>query len=183
VEHVFSGTAAPVGETPWMTATIDDGDSSGSLTLTLACTNLTANEFVSEWSLNLDPALDPAALTFTEVNRVGAFNSPNINRGRDIYKAAGDGYFDIEFAFATAKQDRFGPGESVTFTVSGIADLRADSFDFLSSGSSKGYPTATHIQGIGSESLSAWATAPEPATLVLLIGGGATVLLRRRRQP
>ena len=52
----FSGGTVPVGSPPWLTAAFQD-ISPGSVQFTLSTTNLTANEFVSVFLYNLDPAL------------------------------------------------------------------------------------------------------------------------------
>jgi len=189
----FSGGIAipPEGTVPpaWLTVTIDDGvdDSDGIVTLTLAATNLTGSEKVSEWCLNLDPVFNPKNLVFSSPVTVGTFKGPSISTGTDAYKADGDGKYDILFAFdhtgSTLKN--FGAGESIQYTVtlSSGGTLTAASFDFLSApaGGHGPYPTAAHVLGIGTDAKSGWVTTPEPATLVLMGAGLAGLLVRRRR--
>ena len=156
------------------------------MVLKLTATNLVGGEFISEFSLNLDPTLNPSSLVFSAPTKTGDFESPSIDLGADGYKAGGDGYFDIEFGFATSGANggakRFGHNDAVQYTISGIAGLEAESFDFLSVNSQQGYPTAAHVQGIGATgSVSAWITVPEPATLSVALAGGLIALLRRRR--
>jgi hypothetical protein len=187
----YSSGTPPAGASPWLRATFDDGGKSGSVTLTFAAQNLVGSEFVSNLYFNLDPTLDPTQLVFGSITKVGAFDDPTITAGDDAFKAGPDGKFDVQFAFATSGagggSHRFGAGESMSLTISGIAGLVANSFNFLSApdGPIGPYPTAAHVQGIGRDGTgSGWVTVPEP-TGMALAGFGAAVLAggcwRRRR--
>ena len=68
----FSGAYAPAGPAPWVVATFDDQDTPGSVLMTLSDLNLIDGEFVHEWYVNIDPAIDPGALSFTQVAKTGA---------------------------------------------------------------------------------------------------------------
>ncbi len=181
----FSGATPPVGASPWLNATFDDEGSSGSVILTLTTTNLTDTEFVSEWMFNLDPGLDPADLDFSSPTTTGGFDDPGIGKVADAFKADGAGYFDIKMNFATGGglDARFGVGDAVEYTITGIDSLTAGSFDFLCTPAGHGpFPTAAHVQGIGGDEDSGWTTAPEPASAVLLLSGGVLAIFRRRRR-
>ena len=189
----FSGAAAPVGTPPWLTATFDDHSSSGLVTMTLAATNLTGSEFVSEWYLNLDPALDPTDLIFSAPTKTGVFTTPSISLHTDHFKADGDGKYDILLGFATSgggspSPTRFDSADAVTYTITGISSLTASSFDFLSqpAGGHGPFAMAAHVQGVGPDgALSGWVapgggfTIPEPATIGFLALGGLTAMRRR----
>jgi hypothetical protein len=188
VGTIFSSSgnnSSPAGTPPWLRATFDDHGSTGSVTLKLEAVNLTSNgsgpdEFATEWDFNVDPAIDPASLSFSAPTKVGTFTDPTINHASDnSYKADGDGKYDVQFLFETANAGRFGPNESVTYTIT-YPGLTAASFDFLSApaGGSGPFYTAAHIQGMGPNAgASVWASeggppiitpgVPEPSTMVL----------------
>ena len=183
----FSGATPPEGTPPWLNATFEDSVVPDEVTLTLSTPNLTDAESVKEWAFNLDPLLDPTNLVFSEASRTGSFEpaSPDITTGTNFWQADGDGYFDIKITFSN--QDgppmRFGDGDGVVYTITGISGLTADSFDFISEPDGGGgeYKTVAHVLGIGpTDDQSGWVATPEPATLgVLLIGSLA--LLRKRK--
>ncbi len=177
----FSGATPPSGSAPWLTATFDDGGTPGSVTLTLEATNLTGGEFVARWFFNLDPALNVTSLSFFPLVTAGAMDDPIISQAADSHPADGDGDFDILLLFSNVADadKRFGPGESVEFTIIGISTLTAASFNFLSASSTQdGLPTASHVQGIGE--FSGWLTVPEPSSLALAAMG--VFWFRRRRR-
>lgn len=182
--YQFNATGTPpTGPTPWLRATFDDGGTPGSVDLLLETPNLVDAESVFDWYFNLDPALDPTALAFSAPIKTGLFADPVINTGVDAYMADGDGRYDIWFDFATADggANRFGVGDSLEYTITGIPTLVASSFNFLSldMGGYGPFYTVGHIAAIAPSNTSGWITVPEPATAVLMLG--ALALLRRRR--
>ena len=182
----FSGGTPPAGPTPWVTTVFNDGGTAGSVTMTLAATNLTGSEFVGVAMVNLDPSLDPKNLLFSSPTKVGSFNDPAVLLGANAFKAGGDGYFDIKLDFATSHGApmRFTFGDSVTYTITGIPSLTADSFAFLSAnGGGRGaFPVAQHVQSIGpGGNGSGWVTVPEAATISLLALGGLVAVRRKNR--
>lgn len=180
----FSGATPPAGAAPWLNATFDDEGSAGSVILTLTTPNLTGSEFVSDWMFNLDSDLDPMALIFSSPIKTGSFDAPAISTDVDAFRAAGAGYFDIKMDFSTGGglDARFGVGDAVEYTITGIDSLTAGSFDFLCTPANHGpFPTAAHVQSIGGDEDSGWTTVPEPATLSLLAIGGLVMLKRRRK--
>lgn len=180
----FSGGTSPAGVTPWVTATFDDHGVSGSVDLLLEAVNLVGSEFIFEWTFNLDPDLDPLELVFSSPSKIGVFADPEVNLGVNAFRADGDGYFDIQILFDHSGPNvRFGPGDSVAYTITGIDTLSVHSFDFLSApagGSGPGpFNTAAHVGCIGVDEDSGWITTPEPGTgsLALL----CLLALARRR--
>ncbi len=184
---VFSG-ATPGGTAPWLRVVLDDAIAATGwqVRLTMTALNLVSNEFVSDWYLNLNPNINSTSLVFDKVNVLAS--DPTISKGTDAYKADGDGYFDVKFAFPTSGQNggsgKFTAGESVVYDIkSTTGTLTASSFNFLSVGGDKGgFKSAAHIQGVGSS--SAWVgVAPEPISSALfLIGSGALAGLRLRKR-
>jgi hypothetical protein len=104
-----------------------------------------------DWYFNLDPTLDPTSLVFSNPVKTGSFADPSVDLGTNAHQADGDGKFDVRFNFAHAKPHRFGPGESALVTLSGVATLNVDSFNFMSApgGANGGFGSAAHVQGIG----------------------------------
>ena len=188
-EFEFSNGTPPASTMrPWLTTTFDDGGGTGSVLLTLTAAHLTGGEFVSGWYLNLDVALDVEDLEFSEPTKIGSFTTPTINLGTDAYKSDGDGTYDILLSFATSDgaPTRFTAGDSLTYTITGIPTLTAESFDCLSTtaGGHGPHTHAAHVQGIGPDGeLSGWVTgpcAPEPTSIGLLILGSLALVRRRR---
>jgi hypothetical protein len=93
----FSGGADPQGATPWLVAVFED-QGGGVIRLTMNTSGLVGTEYVSEWSFNLDPMLDPTLLAFSaiDISDVPGFSAAtDIDTGVDAFKADGDGSFDI----------------------------------------------------------------------------------------
>jgi hypothetical protein len=186
----FPGDLPPSGTAPWLTAIFDDHGGMGSVDLTITATNLTGNEKVWEVYFNIDPELEQylGSLDFGDPTTVaGEFAPPTVSKNLNHYKADGDGFFDIEVAFAhnDGTGTTFETPDAVKYTITGISSLTANSFDFLSSATDNGqaggeglYKTAAHIQAL-SGGASTWISVPEPATMAILGLGG--LLFARRK--
>ncbi len=188
----FGSTSAPGGAGTWKTATFDDGGTPGSVTLTLDTAGLVGSECVTKWYFNLDPALDATDLVFSSPNvTLGSLLVDDISLGTNNFKAGSAGKYDILIEVSSGNSGggakRFGVNESVQFTISGIASLTAQSFNFLSDpdGGHGPFVVASHVQGVGaSGAFSAWTTVPEPASLLLIAAGlMAMAPVRGRKLP
>ncbi len=190
----FSGATAPSGTPPWLRAIFDDADSSGSVALTMQVLNITdVLAKVTEWDFNLIDESIP--LTFAHVSGAVATVSTGIN----AFKADGDGWFDIKFAFpntpasATLGNQGF---SSSAYTITG-AGINAHSFVALSApggGSSPGpFFSAAHVQGLGAGGgYSGWVAPSGSGSVVVTSAPGGLslfasgllglVALRRRRR-
>ena len=127
LDYEFSGATPPEGTAPWLTATVDDGDSSGNVTLTMDAVSLTDAEHVKVWFFNLDPLLDLSKLAIT----YSSGSSANTALGDDAFTALGDGYFDIAFDFPDSGDARFQAGEPSVWDIT-LDGITAASFDFAS---------------------------------------------------
>lgn len=189
----FSGGTDPAGPSPWATATFDDDTGNpNTVDVTLSTAGLVADEFISNWVFNFDPALDPTLLTFAVVDN--SASAAGVNFGVDAFKPDGDGFFDIEFDFPPPPGNfaaKFTTGEQVIYTLIYTSPIDVSSFDFFSAPPPGGGPgpfqTAAHVQGIGpTGSDSGWVSevpVPEPSTALLLLAPGLLALgaLRRSR--
>jgi hypothetical protein len=172
-DSVFSGTA-PSGAAPWLQAEIKDV-SANTVDLTISTAGLQGTEFISDFYLNINPSLTVTSLAFSQTSKTGSFANPAISTGEDAFKADGDGYYDVDLSFATANGSTFTVGDSVTYQITGITGLNANSFDYMStSGGGAGtWLAAAHIQSIGASGASGWIApsqltpVPEPAPILL----------------
>ena len=180
----FSGGTDPAGASPWVNITFDDsfGDAN-TVRVTIANTNIVANEFNSAVYLNFDSSLDPTALSFTAVDN--SASTPTISTGADAFKADGDGFFDILFDFPPPPGQpaaKFTAGEVVIYDIVYTSAISASSFDFLSApgGGNGSHPAAAHIQGIAGGG-SGWIGVPEPSLGFLVLLSAGMVSRRRPR--
>jgi len=168
----FSGAYEPKGDKPWITATFDDKDTSGSVELTLTANNLVDDEFISSWYFNFDTDKILSNLIF---DYVSGDKAEGIDASKDGFNVGGGGNYDVRFAFPRNKKERFGPGEKSVYNITSDEEIWASSFDFFSSpsGDNGTYLSAAHVQGIDGEysgtiGASRTAPVPEPATMFLL---------------
>ena len=124
------GSETPDGVGPYMTAVFDDGDSLGSVTLTLTVAGDVGSAEVTGIYLNFDDVIGAANLTFTDVD-VGDVSSSVVTTGTDFEKADADGWFDIFIALPPPGGDRFTAGESLVYDITGTG-ITAASFNYES---------------------------------------------------
>jgi hypothetical protein len=198
LNFTFTGTAA-ANPVP-LTLTLQDGLAPNTVRLTLDATNLSGNEFVSGWYINLNPAFDPSQLTFSFVSNPlppGVFTLSGIQTGTNAFKADGDGFYDILFSLPPPPggfANEFHSGETMVVDVTRAAGLSVADFNFQSvmGGGTGTYFTAAHIQGVGADGgLSNFTGAsatptqtsiPEPSVVSLCLGLAAFGLYASRRK-
>jgi hypothetical protein len=185
----FSGASEPVGPTPWATASFQDINSN-TIQLDLSAVNLTGSEFIGAWYLNFNDDLDVNALNF---NRIGGSTSAttDISTGSNLFKADGDGFFDILVDFSKNVGERMTAGENLLFEISSVNPISSEMFNFGSApgGGNGTWYSAAHVQGINGED-SGWigsgpgVAVPEPSTYLILgsMLGSVMLLAYRRRK-
>jgi len=170
----YSGAYFPAGPTPWLTATFDDGDTPGSVQLTLDTDGLTGSEFVgsyrgkgASWLFNFNPDKNLDDLV---ISQLSGRTADSVLKDLNGLHATGDGHLD--FGFGWESGNRLGKDEVVVFSLT-MDDLVVTDFDFLSVDGKgvddgTGLLTAVHVQGIGMDGDdSGWVTVPEPSSFIV----------------
>ena len=184
----FSGSGSTLSGN--VVVTIDDGGGTGSVDITVNTNDLDGSlfEFITGLYLNLDPALDPAAIVASDD---GTDPDATYNFGTDAFMADGDGLYDILIEWPTAGADRFLADMTDMFTFT-LLGLTASSFQFESTpaGGHGPFEAVLRAQGLdanaegsGFFSPDGDEDVPEPATFTL-VGLGVFCLglaLRHRR--
>jgi hypothetical protein len=187
------GDTPAVGPAPWLDAEFDDsvGDAT---TVRLSVDGLGSLQAadITELYFNLNPLLDPTALTFTRVaaQEVGTIGAITVSTGTDGFKADGDGHYDVRLELPTANNDagRFSAKETLVYDISYSGALSAADFYFLSAsgagGNSGPFLAAAHLQSTGADLQgSDWVAAvPLPAALWLFASGLAMAGFASRRR-
>ena len=183
---------APVGPTPWLTATFSDAGAN-TVQLQLSAPGLTGNEFVGQWYFNLNPSLNPSSLVFAQIESSGAFANPSVLTGANAFKPDWDGKYDIMVNFGVSgdNSSRFSAGDTITFSITGIAGLTASDFLFANTPSA-GHETlvaAANIQTVGETvvidtppPLNGPESVPEVASTAALLGLAMLTLEGGRRR-
>ncbi|HXH61305.1 MAG TPA: PEP-CTERM sorting domain-containing protein [Fimbriimonadaceae bacterium] len=170
----------PNGPTPWATLTLEDVAAN---TVSFSMTNTTNNStpdgsFIRELELNIDPFVTNLGMQYSAPEITGfIFSQDGVNDAGAM--------FDYSVDFVTANNpNRFTPGKTVTWTVTGDGLTASNFFGQFSAGNNS-YESMVHINGIPPDNISAKITntnpVPEPATFAAL-GLGLAALLKRRRK-
>jgi hypothetical protein len=184
------GGATPTSTAPWLTASFSDA-LPGQVTLILQSHLNVASEFIGEVCLNLNPAVNPASLTFVQLSGPSLQGPPSLSE--DGIKLPGGGSsgvgFDILLKWPTGNgQDRFGGNEAVSFDITGPADLTWSDFDFYNTvnGQDGEAIIGAHLQGIPlgggtTGSAAIIQDVPEPGALAIFAIALTAFALRRAR--
>lgn len=167
----FSGTA-PDGPAPWVSALFQDV-APGTVRLTISNLNVSATEKITELYLNLNPLYLAPNLHFNFLSGSPGVSAPLPSLGTDSFKADGDGKYDILFQFGLTPNLAFTTGDYLSYDITGIPNLTATDFGFLSmpAGGHGPFYSAIHVQGITASgttddtTYSGW-VAPSEITVV-----------------
>ena len=178
----FSGATAPSGPTPWATLSFAD-IATGSVLMTLNLSGSSDIGKVTEFDFNYGGG---ATLAFAHTGGDAATVSP---QGSNLYKADGDGFFDIQFLYPNSGS-LFQAGDSSIYTITGTGLTAADfNYTSFTGGGNGTWYSALHAQGLGpTGGQSGWIGAtpaiPEPETYAMMLAGLGLLgfVARRRRQ-
>lgn len=195
-----SGSVAPTGPGPYLTAVFDDHGTTGSVTLTMTVEGHVGSAAVDEVYFNLDPLFNATQLNFSFVSSsstgpdTGTQGNNGIFKGTNQFQADGDGLYDIYMNFPPPpgnNSSRWTAGEVVVYNITSSQAITASSFDFLSApggGAAGPFTGAAHFLATGlTGASSAWvgvttSVVPVPAAVWLFGSGllGLAGIARRR---
>lgn len=181
----FTGDPDPTTNSgPWIDASFLDV-TPGEVLLTVTNVNLLSSEFVQGNGMgssgglffNLNTNDSPIALNFSIVSSNGDFG-PMVSTGTNAFMADGDGKYDIQIDFSN---HMFSADSSITFEITGIANLTSADFEYLSdpAGGQGPFYAAAKVQGIPGSVTSTFLepgnpqvfSVPEPSPSIILFAG------------
>src|SRR5205085_10256719 len=149
----YSGDPSLSTNFPHITALFQDV-STGHVRLTLSAPGLTNNENIDKLYFNLNPADNPKKLVVSNFAVAhGSFSFPAVDEGVNAYKAGGDGLYDIRLNFGgSGLPTWFSAGDVMVCDLTGIPNLKASDFAYLSAPSGGGgagpFDAAVHLVSI-----------------------------------
>ena len=130
-------TAPPAGPSPWLTAFFDDGDTVGSVTLTITVAGTVGSAQISEIYLNVDDVIGAENLIITTIDETDISPGAGISQetanpgSMSGFKADADGWYDFLFDLPIGgANDPFTAGETLIYSIddNGAGLLLASSF-------------------------------------------------------
>ena len=188
----FFGTT-PTSPAPWGVGSFSNSGSGVVLTLTPSLSaSADKYAYISQWDFNLNPALNPALLSFSLIGSSGSFTAPTVSLGTNAFLAdTTGGHYDIKFAFSFFS--RFGNGDSATYDITYQGrTLTAGDFDYATTDGGQ-YYSAAYLLGLNYGCSCDWVASngagsdvsavPEPTLAASLIGLAGMGLLYSCRRP
>jgi len=180
----------PSNKPPWLIATFSNS-LPGQVILTLQSLLDAPSEFFGEIALNLNPAFNPASLTFLQRSGPTLEGPPSLSENGIKLPGAGNlgAGFDILLSWPTANgPNRFNGTDTVSFDITGPASLTFSDFDYYNTvnGQDGEAIIGAHLQGIllGSSATGSGAIiqdAPEPRSLAIFVLAFTAFALFRAR--
>jgi hypothetical protein len=154
------GAVPAVGPTPWMTATFDDGGTTGSVTLSMTLAGTVGSAAVDQVYFNLDDStgFNVTNLSFLyDMASTGPALKGKVKTKSNKIKAGGGDLYDIQMIFpnknnAKKNEKRWEVNQTVIYNITSTDLITADSFNVvaaLKNGGPGTYYSAAHVLSTG----------------------------------